>query len=407
MRNEASKILEMVAKRPLIQYVLLIAYMALTTLWVANSANSTFGFVFFIAIALAVFYAKIPQRAKLILGIVFLAVLIPFVGLNNPYYLDVTIQILIYVALALGLNITVGFSGLFNLGYAAFYAVGAYSWAIFGSSQANKFISGGSFPLDGSWFWIFMLIGIVVAAALGVLIGLPAVKVKGDYLALVTLGFGEIVRLVLNNLNKPINFTNGPQGIAAIKAPALFGMKLDNPIDYYVIALLMILLIYVVTKRLEHSRIGRAWAAIRDNEIAAQAMGIAVFKAKLLAFAVGAAYAGAMGVIFASKQTFVDPSSFTYMESFTLLAMIILGGTGSIPGAIVGATTVTLLQLQLLKGLSEYFSNLRVIGILNIPEQLDPSQYERFVFGIILVVMMIFRPQGIIPADESHITIDE
>lgn len=396
-----------IGQNPKIQYVILALYIALTTLWVYGSPHSVFAFVFFIGIGLLLYYAPVNKYVKLGAGILFLAVLIPVVGLNNLYYLDVTTQILIYIALALGLNIVVGFSGLFNMGYAAFYAVGAYLWAIFASGQANNFIHWAHFPLNGNFFWLFLLLGITVTAGVGVLLGLPVMKVKGDYLAVVTLGFAEIVRLFFNNMGKPINITNGPKGITSIQPPALFSLKLDQPIDYYIIAILMILLIYILTKRLEHSRIGRGWAAIRDDEVAAKAMGVEVVRMKLLAFAFGAAFAGAMGVIFAAKQTYIDPTSFTYMESFTVLAMIILGGTGSIPGAIVGATAVVVLQQQLLKGLSDYFNQLRVTGILNIPNQLDPSKYEKFVFGIILIIMMIFRPQGIIPAEESHITFDE
>jgi len=401
------KIFEIIGKNPMLQYALLIAYIALSTMWVYNSPDSVFGFVVFIGTMLAVYYAQIPNLAKLGFGILIMGILIPFIGAGNLYYLDVSTQILIYVALALGLNIVIGFSGLFNLGYAAFYAVGAYLWALFGSTQAANFIHWAHFPLNGNWFWIFILIGITVTAGVGVLLGLPVLKIKGDYLALVTLGFAEIVRLLFNNLDKPINITNGPKGITSIQPPALFGMTLDKPIDYYFITILMIILIVIVTKRLEHSRIGRAWAAIRDDEVAAKAMGVEVVKAKLLAFAYGAAFAGAMGVIFAAKQTYVDPTSFTFMESFMILAMIILGGTGSIPGAIVGATALVVLQLQLLKGLSDFFNQLRVNGILNLPSQLEPAKYERLILGILMVVMMIFRPQGIIPAEESHITIDE
>jgi branched-chain amino acid transport system permease protein len=407
MKKILAKIFETIGKNTLLQYALLAAYIVLSTLWVYSSRDSVFGFVVFIGTVLAVYYAKIPQKAKLGFGILILGFLIPFIGMNNLYYLDVTTQILIYIALALGLNIVVGFSGLFNLGYAAFYAVGAYLWAEFGSSQASNWISWAQFPLNGNWFWIFILLGITVTALVGVLLGLPVLKVKGDYLALVTLGFAEIVRLMFNNLDKPINFTNGPKGITSIQPPAILGMKLDAPIDYYFIALLMILLIVIVTKRLEHSRIGRSWAAIRDDEVAAKAMGVEIVKTKLLAFAYGAAFAGAMGVIFAAKQTYVDPTSFTFMESFMILAMVILGGIGSVPGAIVGATALVVLQLQLLKGLSDFCNQLRVSGILNLPSQLEPAKYERFVLGILMVLMMLFRPQGIIPAEESHITIDE
>jgi branched-chain amino acid transport system permease protein len=385
----------------------LVIYVALTTFWVHASPDSVFAFVFFIGSMLILYYIKIPVPAKICFGAAMVLVIIPYIGVGNTYYFDVITQILIYMALALGLNIVLGFSGLFNMGYAAFYAVGAYLWAIFGSSQASHFIHWAHFPLNGNWFWIFLLLGITVTAGVGVLLGLPMMKVRGDYLAVVTLGFGEIVQLIFNNLNQPVNITNGPEGIASISPPSLLWMRLDKPSDYYFIALLMVMLVFIVSRRLEHSRIGRAWAAIREDEVAAKAMGVEVMRAKLLAFAYGAAFAGAMGVIFAAKQTFVDASSFTFLESFTILAMVILGGTGSIPGVMVGATLVVTLQLQVLKSLSDFFNQLRVTGVLNIPTQLDPSMYERFVFGIIIILMMLFRPQGIIPAEQSHITIDE
>ena len=407
MKNILALIKKKLDENPVLQYGFLIAYIILATLWVSTSRNSVFGFVVFLGTLLAVYYAKINIKAKLGFGILIMGVLVPYVGLNNQYYLDVSTQILIYVALALGLNIVVGFSGLFNLGYAAFYAVGAYLWAMFGSSQLSVLIPWAHLPLNGNWFWIFLLLGVTVTAGVGVLLGLPVLKVKGDYLAIVTLGFAEIIRLLFNNLDKPINITGGPQGISSIQQPALFGLTLDKSIDYYFITILMILLIIVVSKRLEHSRIGRAWAAIRDDEVAAKAMGVETVRSKLLAFAYGAAFAGAMGVIFAAKQTYIDPTSFTFMESCMILAMVIMGGTGSIPGAIVGATALTVLQLQVLKGLSDFFNQLRVNGILNIPSQLEPAKYERFVLGILMVLMMLFRPQGIIPAEESHITIDE
>jgi len=402
MRN----LLSSIRSNKKVQFVLLVAYMLLSTLWVHTSRESVFGFIFFVGTVLAIYYSNLGTKLKMSLGGIVIVLLIPFIGSNNAYYLDVATQMLIYVALALGLNIVIGFSGIFNLGYAAFYAVGAYLWAEFGSAQAGSWIPGLNTPLNGNWFWIFLLIGITVTGLVGVLLGLPALKVKGDYLAVITLGFAEIVRLLFNNMDRPINISGGPRGISAIQSPAILGMQLDNPIDYYFIALLMILLIVTVTKRLEKSRIGRAWAAIRDDEIAARAMGIKVVRLKLLAFAFGASFAGAMGVIFAAKQGFIDPTSFTFNESALVLAMVILGGTGSIPGAIIGACSLIVLKLQVLKGLSDFFTQLRNSGVLNIPSQLEPVKYENFILGILMVVMMRVRPQGMIPATESHITVN-
>jgi branched-chain amino acid transport system permease protein len=325
----------------------------------------------------------------------------PLVGIINTYYLDVITQVGIYAILALGLNVVVGFSGLLNLGYAGFYAAGAYVYAIFASSQASNFIANGSFPISGNWFWLFLLISMAVSAFIGVLIGLPVLRVRGDYLAIITLGFGEIIRIVLNNLDKPINFTNGPKGIGPISPPAFFGINLDAPIHYYFLVLVLLLMTIIVANRLNNSRIGRAWAAIRENEIAANTMGIPLVRMKLLAFAIGASFAGMMGVIFAAKQTFVDPSSFGFMESIGILAMIIMGGMGNISGVIIGAAAVIVLQLQILKELSTFLGNLSMSGIIHIPSQLDPAKYERLVFGLILVLMCIFRPQGILPAKRS------
>jgi branched-chain amino acid transport system permease protein len=237
----------------------------------------------------------------------------------------------------------------------------------------------------------------------------------------VTLGFAEVVRALVNNLDKPINLTNGPKGISPIEKPPLFfqpaleffGAQIAAaklyPLYFYFLVLFLVLVIILVTRRLEDSRIGRAWKAIREDEIAAAAMGIPVVRMKLLAFAVGASFASAVGVLFAAKQVFINPESFTFMESIGVLAMVILGGMGSIPGAILGATGVTILNLQLLKGLSLWLNSVRQSGAVlslpflgsfaldQIPVQFEPAKYERMVFGLILILMMIFRPQGILP----------
>jgi branched-chain amino acid transport system permease protein len=347
--------------------------------------------------------------------------LLPLLGSVNGYYLEIAIQIGIFVALALGLNIVVGFVGLLNLGFVAFYAIGAYLWAIFGSPQANAFIPGGLFPLSANWFFVFLLLSIVVGALTGVLLGLPVLRLRGDYLAIVTLGFAEVVRALVNNLDKPINLTNGPRGITPIEKPPLFfqplleffGLQITDaklyPLYFYFLILLMVFVIIIVTQRLENSRVGRAWKAIREDEIAAAAMGVPVVRMKLLGFAVGASFASAVGVLFAAKQVFINPESFTFMESIGVLAMVILGGMGSVPGAILGATGVTILNLQLLKGLSLWLNGLRQSGaelvipllgsypLSQLPAQFEPAKYERMVFGLILMLMMIFRPQGILP----------
>ncbi len=372
---------------------------AATTVLVAVIPRSVIAFLLFIGSLLTVYYSRLEGRYKLAITVLTLGVVLPGIGTLNPYYLDVAIQVGIYMALALGLNIVVGFAGLLDLGYVAFYATGAYVWAIFGSKQAANFIHGVNFPLSGDWFWLFLFLAVAAAATAGILLGLPVLRLKGDYLAIVTLGFGEIIRIVLNNLDKPVNITNGPNGITPIQSPAIFGYKLGKGIHYYFLVLLILLIIVAVAKRLERSRIGRAWEAIREDEVAAGAMGIPVVRMKLLAFAMGASFAGIMGAVFASKQTFIDPNSFSFMESIGVLAMVILGGMGSIPGALIGATCVVVLQLQVLKSLSDWFSQLRNTGVLNLPAQLEIAKYEKLVFGLVLIVMMIYRPTGLIPAE--------
>ena len=383
--------------------------------------QSLFAFLLFEASLIAIYYSSIQRKVKLWLGALVLLWLMPILGFINGYYLEVAIQIGIFVALALGLNIVVGFVGLLNLGFVAFYAIGAYLWAIFGSPQANQFIAGGLFPLSPNWFFVFLLLSIVVGALTGTLLGLPVLRLRGDYLAIVTLGFAEVVRALVNNLDKPVNLTNGPRGISPITKPPLFfqpvlefiGVKFSEaqlyPLYFYFLILLMVCVIVLVTRRLEDSRIGRAWKAIREDEVAAAAMGVPVVRMKLLGFAVGASFASAVGVVFAAKQVFINPESFTFMESIGVLAMVILGGMGSIPGAVLGATGVTVLNLQLLKGLSLWLNGLRQSGAVlslpllgsyslsQLPAQFEPAKYERMVFGLILILMMIFRPQGILP----------
>jgi branched-chain amino acid transport system permease protein len=240
-----------------------------------------------------------------------------------------------------------------------------------------------------------------------------------------------------NNLDKPLNFTNGPQGITPIQRPtlppgvvdgfnAIFGRLVGHPADvasvynvmFYLMALIVILVIVTVTRRLEDSKIGRAWAAIREDETAAIAMGVPLVKMKLAAFAAGASFAGAMGALLAASRTFVSPESFSFMQSIGVLTMVILGGQGSIPGVILGAAVVTVLNLQILQGLSLYLSQLRqsdaVLPIINfawknLSTQLDPAKYQRLLFGAILILMMIFRPSGMIPAKrrERKLLLDE
>lgn len=394
-------------EKPWVSYAIACAAMGLSALIVAVVPESLFAFLSFTFSLLLVYYLPISSKAKAFFVCIGTLILMPVIGTYNQYYMDVATQVGIYVALALGLNIVVGFAGLLDLGYVAFYATGAYLYAIFASDQANNFIHFMKFPLSGEWFWLFLPLSLIAAGIAGILLGLPALRLRGDYLAIVTLGFGEIIRIIMNNLDKPVNITNGPKGITPIEPPAIFGYTLNQSVHYYFIVMAIVLFVIFVTRRLENSRLGRAWAAIREDEVAARAMGIPLLKTKLMAFAIGASFAGMMGALFAAKQTFVDPSSFGFMESIGVLAMVILGGMGSIPGAIVGATAVVMLQTQVLKSFSEWIGQLRDSGVLDIPTQLEPAKFERLVFGLILVLMMIFRPQGLIPAKRKEMHLDE
>ena len=396
-------------------------FVVASCVWAYLYPQSVLGVLCFETSLLAIYLVPARRAVKYFLGAAALLVLLPLLGSVNAYYLEIAIQIGIYVALAVGLNIVVGFCGLLNLGFVAFYAIGAYFWAIFGSPQANQFIAGNYFPLSPNWFFVFLPLSIGLGALTGALLGLPVLRLRGDYLAIVTLGFAEVVRALVNNLDKPINLTNGPRGIAPIVKPPLFfqpwleffGIQVAEaelyPFYFYFLVLLFVFMVIIVTRRLEDSRIGRAWKAIREDELAAASMGIPVVRMKLFGFAVGASFASAVGVLFAAKQVFINPESFTFMESIGVLAMVILGGMGSVSGAILGAAGVTILNLQLLKGLSLWLNALRQSGaaltipllgsysLSQLPAQFEPAKYERMVFGLILILMMIFRPQGFLP----------
>jgi len=414
-------------------YIVTITTLLLTILWVYFSPRSVMAFLLFLCSIGLVYVMPMKTKTKVIIGAVLALLIIPIIGLRNIFYLEVILQISVFAALALGLNIVVGFTGLLNLGYVAFYAVGAYLWAFFGSQQPFLLTSipgtvppGTPFFLNPNFFYLFLILGAGIAALVGILLGLPVLRVRGDYLAIVTLGFGEVIRVLANNLDKPVNLTNGPQGITPIQRPTIPSFMLDGwntilgpivgrsvnegefyNVIFYLLALLVILLVIVTVRRLDDSRVGRAWMAIREDELAASAMGIPVVKFKLAAFAVAASFAGIMGVLLAASRTFISPESFNFMQSIGVLTMVILGGLGSIPGVIIGAVVVVVLNLQVLQGLSLWLSSLRqsdiVIPLINfalkdISSQLDPAKYQRMLFGLILVVMMIYRPEGLIPA---------
>ena len=292
-------------------------------------------------------------------GLIVVALAWPFFGSRGA--VDIATLILTYVMLGLGLNIVVGLAGLLDLGYVGFYAVGAYSYALLSHYY-------------GLSFWMCLPIAGLMAAFFGFILGFPVLRLRGDYLAIVTLGFGEIIRLVLENWSE---FSRGPSGIANIPRPGLFGLDLtlDQAIVYlYFLTLAMVLFTVFVVNRLQHSRIGRAWIALREDEIACQAMGIDKTRTKLAAFALGATWAGMAGVFFAAKTTFVNPASFTFLESAIILCIVVLGGMGSIVGVIVAALILILL-----------------------PEYLRAfADYRMLVFGAVLVAMMVFRPQGLV-----------
>lgn len=414
-------------------YLLTLAHMLIGTVLVYQSPRSIIAFLILISSLLTLYMTKGDTRFKMFAGLLLMVIIMPILGIRNIFYLEVIFQISVFAALALGLNIVVGFAGLLDLGYVAFYAVGAYLWAFFGSQQfyAMTYAPGTQpanlpFLLPGDAFYLFLFIGIIAAAITGILLGLPVLRLRGDYLAIVTLGFGEVIRVLANNLDKPVNLTNGPQGITPVQRPNLSPQLVEwvnNNLSgvighsvkesdlynvlFYFLALLIIVVIVFVARNLEDSKLGRAWTAVREDETAAIAMGIPLVRTKLAAFAAGASFAGAMGVLYAASRTFVSPESFSFMQSIGVLVMVILGGTGSIPGVILGAATVTILNLQILQGLSLYLSQLRqsdaVIPLINfawrdLSTQLDPAKYQRLLFGIILILMMIFRPGGLIPS---------
>jgi branched-chain amino acid transport system permease protein len=390
-------------------YVLVVLYVALTSLWLILNPGSTIAYLVFLSSLLAIYYFPVATWLKVALGVAVLGVVLPIVGAENQAFLDNVTQSAIFVALALGLNIVVGFAGLLDLGYIAFFAIGAYLWAIFSTPQAANIIPAmaESFPLGAGWFFVFIVLGTILAAFAGVLLGLPVLRLRGDYLAIVTLGFGEVIRLLANNLSRPVNITGGAQGITNIGQPPVFfgpildaaGIQASSGTIYrfylYFLAVLIVLATIVVSRRLSDSRIGRAWTAIREDETAAIAMGVPLVRMKLLAFAAGASFAGAMGVLYAAKLRFISPITFDLVQSISILAMVILGGMGSIPGVILGAVVITLLTQRILPDVGTQLAEWRNAGY--IPFAFDPREYRPLLFGLVLVLMTIFRPEGILP----------
>ncbi len=304
-----------------------------------------------------------PRRRLFALLAAVAALLIPALG-PSTYVMGVIARIALYAMLALGLNVVVGFAGLLDIGYVAFFGIGSYVYAFLCSPHFGLHMP----------FIVAVFAAASVTAVFGVLIGAPTLRLRGDYLAIVTLGFGEIVYLLLINLDRPVNITNGPSGIVTIDPPSMLGVTISTNAQYYYLFLFFLALVLLISTRLRGSRIGWAWEAIREDELAAQAMGINTTVSKLQAFATGACIAGVAGALLACWQRSVFPDNFLFTESINVLAMVILGGMGSLPGVILGAAVIVAL-----------------------PEIFRPfALYRLLAFGLMLMLVMIFRPQGLL-----------
>ncbi|HEY0201536.1 MAG TPA: ABC transporter ATP-binding protein [Burkholderiaceae bacterium] len=348
-----------------------------------------------------------PQHlSRWIAGAVALLVL-PFV---LQYFGNAWVRIadlaLLYVMLALGLNIVVGYAGLLDMGYVAFYAVGAYLFGLLASPQLTD-----NFPVIAAMFpnglhislWLVIPMAALLAAFFGAVLGAPTLKLRGDYLAIVTLGFGEIIRIFLNNLDHPVNITNGPKGLGQIDSVKVFGLDLGKRLDlfgvdissvtlYYYLFLALALVSVLICYRLQDSRIGRAWMAIREDEIAAKAMGINTRNMKLLAFAMGASFGGVAGSMFGAFQGFVSPESFSLMESVMIIAMVVLGDIGHLPGVILGAVLLSALP-EVLRYVSGPLQNLT-------DGRLDAAILRQLLIALAMIIIMLLRPRGLWPSPE-------
>jgi branched-chain amino acid transport system permease protein len=336
-----------------------------------------------------------PRGAWVGIALVGIAlVLLPFaLSAIGTAWVRITNLAILFVLLSLGLNIVVGFAGLLDLGYIAFYAVGAYVYALLASPHFDLHLP----------FWIILPIGAAVACFFGVLLGAPTLKLRGDYLAIVTLGFGEIIRIFLNNLSQPVNLTNGPQGITLIdpfrigsfsfaSRETIAGLDFTGPVKYYYFMVLLVIVIIVINLRLQNSRIGRAWEAIREDEIAARAMGINTRNMKLLAFAMGASFGGISGGIFSATQGFISPESFVLVESVMVLSMVVLGGMGNVFGVVLGAVLLSFVP-EVLRYTVEPVQRALFGRML-----IEPEVIRMLLFGLALVLMMLYRPAGILPS---------
>ncbi len=313
---------------------------------------------------------------------------------------------LLYVLLALGLNIVVGYAGLLDLGYVAFFAIGAYMFGLLSSPHLFETFPAlaASFPLGlHTPIWIVLPAAAALAALLGILLGAPTLRLRGDYLAIVTLGFGEIIRVFMNNMDHPVNITNGPRGINQIDSMQVFGLDLGKKLTiggfeiasvslYYYLFLSLVVVSIIICHRLEFSRVGRAWMAIREDEVAAKAMGINTRNLKLLAFGMGATFGGVSGAMFAAFQSFISPESFSLMESVMIVAMIVLGGVGHLPGVVLGAVLLTVLP----EALRYVASPLQAMT----GGRLDPSILRQLLIALAMISIMLLRPRGLWPSPE-------
>lgn len=366
----------------------------------------------------------IPRERRWLVGglvALALALLLPL-GIGHAgqaqVWLDTIAYAEVFAILALGLNVVVGFAGLLDLGYAAFYAIGAYTFGLLASAQSQFWLPSNAslnLPLltiaatgvhQGIHlnFWIALPLCGIVAATFGVILGAPTLRLRGDYLAIVTLGFGEIVPEVITNLgpNNSFgwpNFTNGTNSIFGIDQPRIGSLQFStDQLPWYYLGLAALVCIIWLAGRLENSRLGRAWVAMREDELAAACMGINLTRAKLTAFAMGAFFSGIAGMINGSRLQTITPDSFKFQVSITILTMVVLGGMGSIPGVLIGAIIVASLQLTLLDQFSTYiqwFGGVTHIGAL---QTIDLTQGKNLIFGLLLVLMMIFRREGLFPS---------
>lgn len=362
-----------------------------------------------------------------------LLVIFPFVAANfGNSWVRIMDFALLYIMLALGLNIVVGFAGLLDLGYIAFYAIGAYMTGLLASPQFASVLESfvNTYPAVGNFLvmicgpeitqngihlslWVIVPLGAALAGMFGAILGAPTLKLRGDYLAIVTLGFGEIIRIFMNNLNAPVNITNGPQGINLIDPIRIFGVSLAGERGsnatvyfggfgmpsvnaYYFLFLVLCIAIIFISIRLQNSRLGRAWVAIREDEIAAKAMGINTRNMKLLAFSMGASFGGVAGAMFASFQGFVSPESFSLTESIAVLAMVVLGGMGHIPGVVLGGILLAALP-EILRHTVEPIQ-MAVFGKVLI----DAEVLRQLLYGLAMVVIMLTRPAGLWPAPKHE-----